>query len=291
MKKLLTKKALYCLIGFAIILTAAIIIVLTLQPKGTIAITKKWKPYTASTEVVPYARHAIEIIDNYLNFKITKEEAKDAFSNIDSRISKLNISYSSKEHNTADIIIDRCITYLYIEADKMTDKDYWLYRDLLAFQIGESTSKNSYSPNQFTNEYHDNTCQTYFKNFISTAYDSTSYVTDSHTSVSADFDYINGMNIMDIYNALECAWLEVPESTNNHSYMITTRYYYYGQEVFSVSAFKSTTETTFMISKPIDFHSISEDEYLSSSAEYFYQFSSLQDIKRELTKMKNAFHS
>ena len=290
MKNLFTKKALTILICMAIVLTTAIVIVFALQPRGSAAITSKWNAKKASVEVIPYARRAIEIIDEYLGFKITSTDAKKAFSDLNSRISTLDISFDSKNYNAADEIVDTCILYLYISADEMSDTSFWLYRDILSAQIGESVSGRTYAAQYLMQTDADQTCSIFFKNHLVSSCRYTSHETDTYTSVSAEFDYLNGVGITALYDILECAWLEIPKDSGDHIYSITISYKYYGQEVFSVSAFKSAAENTFFISKPIDFHTLSEDEYLSISEKSSIEIASLQDVGVELAKMNRNFH-
>lgn len=107
----------------------------------------KWSPELASTEIRPYAEQAISIIDKYLNFEISKEEIVDSLKELNRRIGVFDISTKNAgDYNKADEAIDYCITMSSIGL--CTDAEYYKYRDILAFQIGEKTSGILHKPDQ-----------------------------------------------------------------------------------------------------------------------------------------------
>lgn len=106
----------------------------------------QWQPIRASAEIEPYARRAIEIIDEYLAFEMTSDEATKAFWELYRRISSFDIIAIDSEYNDADQTIYHSISSLSSgQAKNKSDIEYYQYRDLLSFQVGEPVSGKSYN--------------------------------------------------------------------------------------------------------------------------------------------------
>ncbi len=113
-----------------------------------------WQPSIASDEIKPYAKRAIEIIDGYLNFRMSSEEASEAFRELRERIDPLDVRDVDSEYSETDQTIAYNIEMLATgKAKNKTDVEYHLYRDTLAFYIGEPVSGKTYAAEQDVYNY------------------------------------------------------------------------------------------------------------------------------------------
>lgn len=127
----------------------ACIIVAALVCAGCGSNSDKWVQENASEDVRPYAEQAINIIDEYLAFEISSEEATKSFSELYKRISSLDISGTNSDYNDQDLIISHSIRMLSIgQINSRSDIELYEYRDTIAFQIVKPTSGKVYEANR-----------------------------------------------------------------------------------------------------------------------------------------------
>lgn len=193
-----------------------------------------WTPTRASSEVEPYARKAIEIIDGYLAFESTVDEATNEFRELRRRIEPFDIRGIDSTYNNPDQSIAHIIEMLSIlDADMRTDLEYYEYRDILAFQIGEAVSGKSYDPDR----YGIDNCPKMMELFDVEAFPvvSTSEIeaTDSYIWFMT-FDEMNGVSITDFQGYIESVCDDFINSNINWA---NFNFYYkrYEQDVFYIS--------------------------------------------------------
>lgn len=200
-----------------------------------------WQPSRASSEIAPYARRAIEIIDGYLNFEISSEEASESFKELDERIEPYGIRETDSEYSDPDKEIAFCITMLAIgQAEYRTDIEYHQYRDILAFQIGEPVSGKIYAAEQSVFDLDEDGQEAKWLNEL---IDITSVPFDySHVIIADDdishglmfFDEQYGVQVSDLQQYLEMFYGNLVEKNlNNISF--TFHYSRYKQDVLSIS--------------------------------------------------------
>lgn len=290
MKKVPVKKWLIPAICAVIAVAAVVAIVLLLQPKGGVAIVKKWKPKRASSNVEPYARRAIEIIDSYLAFEIDGAEVKRAVDEVRTRMEELDISYDDKRYTLADDVVDHRIFCLYIDADKMTDSEFWEYRDVLAFQIGEDVSGRVYPAKQDYFDDDDRQCLSYLDEYANMVDRYSCYVGEDWVNPSVEVDRMNGVGVGDIYSLIKHVWRELGNQENCARYTFKLSYKVYGQEAFSVVCTKYQNEKLFLIFPGIDSHAEEREDISEDWVKHnVYQTEYLQELKEELDRMAKAF--
>lgn len=189
-----------------------------------------WQAEKASSEVIPYAKRAIEIIDNYLNFVYTVDELEDAFEELDGRIDLLDITYDSKIYNSADYIINSCITSLSYGHPK-TDSKYREFRDLLAFQISEEVSGKVYqAPRNDQSTEEDALKEIINVNVTPFDYGDIHYF-NNYVLISLSFDSRHGVSIADLGDYTQ-KLLDKLSQLNLTSATIHVRYNSYDQSIF-----------------------------------------------------------
>lgn len=196
-----------------------------------------WTPTRASSEVEPYAREAIEVIDGYLAFELTVDEATNKFKELGRRIDPLDIrgmdsTYSNPDQRIAYIIETLSI----LDADMRTDLEYHEYRDILAFQIGEKVSGKSYDPNK----YGIDDCPKMLEFF-----DADTFPIQFAQEIEFDdgwywgmtFDELNGVSIKDLQGYIESVHDDLDDLINSNTNNISFSFYYkrYEQDVFYIS--------------------------------------------------------
>ena len=289
MKKVPIKKWLIPAICTVVVVAVAAVAVLLLQPKGGVAIVKNWKPQRASSDVEPYARRAIDIIDSYLDFEISGSEAKAAFDEVRCRMNELNILSGGKQYNLADDVIENRVASLYLDAEDLSDSSYREHRDLLMFQIGEPVSGRTYPARQTHYDEEDQLCEAYFDEYLTLANRYSHNTFDDMVLVSVDFDYMNGTTIKDMRKALEHAWSQLEGQPGKNCSVIAS-YQKYGQDVFSVYISKFEENTAFLVQSAIDFHKVDVENKESLERNVTsLEFQSFHLLKEELEKMSAAF--
>lgn len=259
-----------------------------------------WQPSRASSEIEPYARHAIEIIDGYLNFKITSEEASKSFKELDKRIKPYRIRETDSKYNGPDQEIAYCITILAIgQAENRTDIEYHQYRDILAFQIGEAVSGKSYAAEQSVFDLdEDGQEEKYLNELIDI--DSVPFcfgsvdVVDGFWHGSLSFDEQNGVHISDLQQYIETLYGHLVEKDINDT---SFNFYYsrYEQDVFSINLYlrdgtfagsvnRTDEPVTEAVNRILDKYSEEEIMEMTESPKEFailnplYEFDTIEDL-------------
>ena len=193
-----------------------------------------WTPTRASSEIEPYARKAIEIIDGYLAFELTVDEATNEFRELRRRIEPFDIRGIDSTYNDPDQSIAHIIEMLSIlDADTRTDLEYYEYRDILAFQIGEAVSGKSYDPDR----YGIDNCPKMMELFDVEAFP-VEYVSELEFEDgwywSMTFDELNGVSITDFQGYIESVYDDFINSNMNEG-SLSFNYSRYEQDVFYIS--------------------------------------------------------
>jgi len=162
-----------------------------------------WVPEKATAEIEPYARRAIEIIDGYLNFTITADEATGLFQELYERMDPFEIRSIDSEYCEADKTVAYIVDMLAIwDAKHRSDEEYRMYRDLLAFQIGEPVSGKAYPADQSSIDS-DKPLDVLI-DVDSTPFDfGNIYVSQETWSVMLMFDRLNGVHVPDLGQYVE----------------------------------------------------------------------------------------
>lgn len=196
-----------------------------------------WKPLLASDEVIPYAEQAIEILDSYLGFDMSADEATKALDRLVDRVESLDIDSleilkGTSDYNETDYNIAYNIDFLSIGSiDDRTDKECMMYRDFFRFSIGEKVSGKTYSPKKRISK--DNPLSQKLVDSdipISKAYDDS----NGNAKITLFFDYCNGVKVEYIYDYVR----KVIRSAERQEILledITVWYHCYDQEVFILS--------------------------------------------------------
>lgn len=193
-----------------------------------------WTPTRASSEIEPYAQKAIEIIDGYLAFELTVDEATNEFRELRRRIEPFDIRGIDSTYNDPDQSIAHIIEMLSIlDADTRTDLEYYEYRDILAFQIGEAVSGKSYDPDR----YGIDNCPKMMELFDVEAFP-VEYVSELEFEDgwywSMTFDELNGVSITDFQGYIESVYDDFINSNMNEG-SLSFNYSRYEQDVFYIS--------------------------------------------------------
>lgn len=195
-----------------------------------------WKPEEASKEIRPYIERAIEIIDNYLSFDISQEDAKKAFTELSNRISSLNITEIDSGYSDADKSIAyeiKSLTY-----GNRTDLEYHQSRDILSFQIGKDVSGKAYPVEKESDIFEDEPVHQSIKEFDAPASRClTGELSNNALLISIDFDAINGIKPSDVLsytNTLIDITSEIIATSPDSKFDIWIDYQYYSQCVFSL---------------------------------------------------------
>ena len=193
----------------------------------------KWQREPVSADIKPYAKRAVEVIDSYLAFQMSADEAGAALDEVYKRMDGQGIRtkddvYSDHEQSIALDI------YLLSGSGiaRRTDVELRQYRDEIAFAIGEPVTGYVYEAERNIWDEDDPLADLIDINDI--PFDSGSAdVTDDFYRCSLFFDEMNVPKILDlqewitpIYNCL------LTESKNMH---ISIYYDRYGQSVCNIS--------------------------------------------------------
>ena len=195
----------------------------------------KWKPARASDEIAPYARRAIEIIDEYLDFEMSADEAEKELRELHVRMIPLNISEGDSGYNVADQKIDYYIDWLTMfSMSNHTDAELREYRDILAFQIGEKVSGKTYTALKSTPTGTENKLSQYI-DLENTPFDvGTINQTADYCFVTLSFDTRNGVTAQDIQKSIESAFNSAGKE-DSISFNITVYIYCYDQPAVCIS--------------------------------------------------------
>lgn len=191
---------------------------------------ESWKFQRASAEVAPYAERAIEIIDGYLNFKTSIEETATSFEELYDRIKFLDISYLNEAYNDADYQINHCITWLWLDADELTDKQFRMYRDMLAFQLGENVSGNTYSAERQNTTHDVYYGADYIGDYKAISNSYSYYESDTAIMAMVRFDWMNGVYPTDL-EKIASDIIAMAKDVEK-SFSISIDYQCYGQSAF-----------------------------------------------------------
>lgn len=225
-----------------------------------------WKPEIASKEIRPYAERAIEIIDSYLSFDISQDDAETAFTELANRIGSLNITEINSGYSNADKSIAyeiQSLSYGY-----QTDLEYRQGRDILAFQIGKDVSGKAYPVEKESNIFEDKPVHQELKEFDAPV--SLCVIGDMGDNpfwISIYFDAMNGIAPFDLLsytNELIDIISNIGATSPELEFQINIGYQYYEQFVFRLRLnLKGTTI----------------DGFLSSSVDHIMDFDSLDEIE------------
>lgn len=191
---------------------------------------QQWKPERVSSEIEPYVERTIEIIDAYLSFDISGNEADTSFEEVISRMESLGITEKDPNKHLADILTAYSITaFKYDKTSELTDTELRKRRDVLAFQIGEDVSGRSYSL-KTTSRLFENAPE-YLQEFNAPATDVDFFESNSISCISLTFDAINGVAPSDLSAYTNNLINILTEKHNGDTHVFLT-YEYYGQPVF-----------------------------------------------------------
>lgn len=195
-----------------------------------------WQPITASGDVAPYARRAIEIIDGYLNFRMSSEEASEAFRELSERIEPLDVRDVDSEYSETDQTVAYIIEMLAIgKAKNKTDVEYHQYRDVLAFQIGEPVSGNSYAADQTVYDQDEERQLKELIDIDTLPFDHGYLITgDDVLIASLAFDQMNGVNVADLQQYIQIVYRNIIEKDVKKN-SLDFGYARYEQDVFCIN--------------------------------------------------------
>ena len=238
-----------------------------------------WKPLLASDEVIPYAEQAIEILDAYLGFDMSADEATKAIDRLDDRVESLDINGTeilkgTSEYNETDYNIAYNIMFLAIGSiDDRTDKECMMYRDFFRFSIGEEVSGKTYSPQKRISDDDALSKKLVDSDIpISRAYDGY----DGNAKITMCFDYCNGVKVEYIYDYVR----KVIRSAERQEILledITVWYSCYDQDVFLLSI-DFTKDPMYGYIRPTD-----------TDSEAIARFESMEELRAALQTAQEYF--
>lgn len=200
---------------------------------------QKWRPERASSDIQPYAERAIEIIDAYLSFKMTADEATEEFNKLVDRVESMDFTGLDSEYSSVDQNLAYEIKHLdYPSADKRTDLEYRQIRDVIAYQIGKDVSGRVYPAEYANGTFADEPGPNALKDYNAPA--SSAYAhegtTDSSYTISISFDYMNGLGPLDMIDHVErlANVLSSASRKDNITFTLYASYECYEQDVFSL---------------------------------------------------------
>lgn len=245
-----------------------------------------WTPTRASSEVEPYARKAIEIIDGYLAFELTVDEATNEFRELRRRIEPFDIRGIDSTYNDPDQSIAHIIEMLSIlDADTRTDLEYYEYRDILAFQIGEAVSGKSYDPDR----YGIDNCPKMMELFDVEAFP-VEYVSELEFEDgwywSMTFDELNGVSITDFQGYIESVYDDFINSNMNEG-SLSFNYSRYEQDVFYISLNFAEGELTGGVYR--DGEEVEKARELLNEKLKNEEISSMEELPEELSILKPLY--
>lgn len=245
-----------------------------------------WTPTRASSEIEPYARKAIEIIDGYLAFELTVDEATNEFRELRRRIEPFDIRGIDSTYNDPDQSIAHIIEMLSIlDADTRTDLEYYEYRDILAFQIGEAVSGKSYDPDR----YGIDNCPKMMELFDVEAFP-VEYVSELEFEDgwywSMTFDELNGVSITDFQGYIESVYDDFINSNMNEG-SLSFNYSRYEQDVFYISFNFAEGELTGGVYR--DGEEVEKARELLNEKLKNEEISSMEELPEELSILKPLY--
>lgn len=245
-----------------------------------------WTPTRASSEIEPYARKAIEIIDGYLAFELTVDEATNEFRELRRRIEPFDIRGIDSTYNDPDQSIAHIIEMLSIlDADTRTDLEYYEYRDILAFQIGEAVSGKSYDPDR----YGIDNCPKMMELFDVEAFP-VEYVSELEFEDgwywSMTFDELNGVSITDFQGYIESVYDDFINSNMNEG-SLSFNYSRYEQDVFYISLNFAEGELTGGVYR--DGEEVEKARELLNEKLKNEEISSMEELPEELSILKPLY--
>lgn len=245
-----------------------------------------WTPTRASSEIEPYAQKAIEIIDGYLAFELTVDEATNEFRELRRRIEPFDIRGIDSTYNDPDQSIAHIIEMLSIlDADTRTDLEYYEYRDILAFQIGEAVSGKSYDPDR----YGIDNCPKMMELFDVEAFP-VEYVSELEFEDgwywSMTFDELNGVSITDFQGYIESVYDDFINSNMNEG-SLSFNYSRYEQDVFYISLNFAEGELTGGVYR--DGEEVEKARELLNEKLKNEEISSMEELPEELSILKPLY--
>ncbi len=193
-----------------------------------------WTQRKALKEIEPYAQKAIEIIDGYLAFELTADEATNEFESLYQRIEPYDIRGTDSTYSDPDKTISYVLDSLAIfDADKKTDIEYHQYRDILAFQIGEDVSGKKYDAAQMGIDNCVRLAE--LVNIDAFPFDSAmEYEYNGYWTWGLTFDEMNGISPSDLQKYIETIISKLQE-TDIKNYSFNFSYNCYEQDVFTIA--------------------------------------------------------
>ena len=245
-----------------------------------------WTPTRASSEIEPYAQKAIEIIDGYLAFELTVDEATNEFRELRRRIEPFDIRGIDSTYNDPDQSIAHIIEMLSIlDADTRTDLEYYEYRDIPAFQIGEAVSGKSYDPDR----YGIDNCPKMMELFDVEAFP-VEYVSELEFEDgwywSMTFDELNGVSITDFQGYIESVYDDFINSNMNEG-SLSFNYSRYEQDVFYISLNFAEGELTGGVYR--DGEEVEKARELLNEKLKNEEISSMEELPEELSILKPLY--
>ena len=210
----------------------AITIISALLTGCNAASSANWQPQIVSNDIKPYVERAIEIIDDYLAFDISAEDADKAFSELISRIEPLAITERDPNKHLTDITTAHCInSFKYDKLSELSDADIRQKRDVLAYQIGKEVSGQAYSIETFSGLFNENDNPEYLQDFCAPARTADLFSGESLVSISLTFDAINGIAPSDLLAHINSLTNILSQKHAGDARIFIT-YAYYEQPVF-----------------------------------------------------------
>lgn len=195
---------------------------------------EKWQQEPVSTDIVPYAKRVVEVIDAYLAFQMSADEAGAAIDDIYKHMDGQNIRtkddiYSDYEQSIVSDI------YLLSGSGiaRRTDIELRQYRDEIAFAIGEPVTGYIYEAERNIWDEDDPLADLINVDDIP-FYSGSADVTDNLCMCALSFDEMNIQQFNDLQKYIKDVYdrLSVIEKPIK---MISAHYRRYGQSVYYIS--------------------------------------------------------
>ena len=263
----------------------------------------QWQRSTVSTDIEPYARRAVEITDAYLSFQLTSSEARDAITELYSRMDCFDIQYGDSNYSETDEMIARNISSLYFSAFRQnSDAQYRQLRDEIAFAIGEPVTGYIYEPERNIWDEEDPLAELIDIKLVPFNSGSAS-ITDDVCDCALFFDEMNVPKIGDLQVYAEYVFNRMLAEGKNIT-SLSMFYHRFGQSVFVVSILEEAGMLTGSVSrmdepyqKALDlFYDTYTFEECAAMEDYpvefailtpLYEFSSMDDLPRAIAIAAN----
>ena len=159
-----------------------------------------WVPESVSKDLRPYAETALDILNQYLSFSISSDDAAAKFEELQHRVDTIGIDPYSADTSPADSQIIQAIKHvdMFCFSIVSEEEDVFLYKDIISFQLGNSLSGKSYPADKI---YTTEDSKTHLDIFLSvdTAPFSDAFVyydeNGAFWQISLTFDKLNGIAI------------------------------------------------------------------------------------------------